>query len=45
MGLFFKDLMYDRQATAVLAYSYYDGADLGECFTTVQRIEEGDAEG
>ena len=37
--------MYDRQATATLAYTYYGGADLGECLTTTQRIQEGDAEG
>ena len=45
MNLFFKDLMYDRQATATLAYTYYGGADLGECLTTTQQIQEGDAEG
>ncbi len=45
MSLFFKDPMYDRQATGVLAFTYYGGADLGECFTTVRRIQEGDAEG
>ena len=45
LNLFFKDLMYDRQATATLAYTYYGGADLGECLTTTQRIHESDAEG
>ena len=45
MSLFFKDLMYERQATAALAYTYYGGADLGECLTTTRRIQEGDAEG
>ena len=44
MSFFFKDPMYDRQATAALAYTFYGGADLGECFTTVRRIQEGDAE-
>jgi pimeloyl-ACP methyl ester carboxylesterase len=29
----------------VLAFTYYGGADLGECLTTVQRIRDGDAEG
>ena len=45
LNLFFKDLMYDRQATATLAYTYYGGADLGECLTTTRRIQEGDADG
>ncbi len=45
MNLFFADPMYDRQATATLAYAYYGGADLGECLTTTRRIQEGDAEG
>ena len=45
MNLFFKDLMYDRQATATLACTYYGGADLGECLTTTRQIQEGDAEG
>jgi hypothetical protein len=41
LNLFFKDLMYDRQASATLAYTYYGGADLGECLTTTRRIQEG----
>jgi len=45
LNLFFKDLMYDRQATATLAYTYYGGADLGECLSTTRRIQEGDADG
>jgi pimeloyl-ACP methyl ester carboxylesterase len=45
LNLFFEDPMYDRQATATLAYTYYGGADLGECSTTTRRIQEGDADG
>jgi hypothetical protein len=45
LNLFFKDLMYDRQATATLTYTYYGGADLGECLTTTRQIQEGGAEG
>ena len=45
MNLFFKDPMYDRQATTAVVHTFYGGADLGECFTTVRRIQEGDAEG
>ena len=43
-NLFFKDPMYERQATGVLAHTLYGGADLGECFTTARRIEEGNPE-
>jgi hypothetical protein len=43
LNLFFKDPMYDRQTTAAVSYTYYGGADLGECFMTARRIQEGDA--
>ena len=44
MGLFFEDMMYERQATATLGYAFYGGSEPGEVLATVRRIREGDAE-
>ena len=35
MGLFFEDMMYERQATATLGYAIYGGSEPGECLATV----------
>ena len=44
MGLFFEDMMYEREATATLGYAFYGGSEPGEVWATVRRIREGDAE-
>jgi hypothetical protein len=44
MGLFFQDMMYERQATATLGYAFYGGSEPGEVLATVRKIREGDAE-
>jgi dienelactone hydrolase len=40
--VFFDNPEYDGQLLRALAYTYYGGADVGECLTTARRIAEGD---
>jgi pimeloyl-ACP methyl ester carboxylesterase len=40
--LFFDDEDFDGQLLRALSYTAYEGADIGECFETAGRIEEGD---
>jgi alpha-beta hydrolase superfamily lysophospholipase len=38
----FDNVEYDGQLLRALGYTYYGGADIGECLTTARRIQEGD---
>ena len=40
--LFFDDEDFDGQLLRAISYTAYGGADIGECFETASRIEEGD---
>ena len=40
--LFFDDEDFDGQLLRAISYAAYGGADIGECFETASRIEEGD---
>jgi alpha-beta hydrolase superfamily lysophospholipase len=42
MKVVFDNAEYDGQFVRALAYTYYGGADVGECLTTARRITEGD---
>ncbi len=44
MKVYFDDPGFDGQLLRALAYTYYGGADLGECLTTAQRITPGDVD-
>jgi len=41
--VYFDNPEFDGQLLRTLGYVYYGGADVGECLTTAQRIQEGDA--
>jgi alpha-beta hydrolase superfamily lysophospholipase len=41
MKLFFGNLDFDGQLLRAISYTAYGGADIGECFETAARIEEG----
>src|SRR5437868_5368392 len=45
MKVLFDNAEYDGQLLRALAYTYYGGADVGECLTTARRITEGDDDG
>ena len=42
MKVLFDNAEYDGQLLRALGYTYYGGADVGECLTTARRIKEGD---
>ncbi|HTE85917.1 MAG TPA: alpha/beta fold hydrolase [Dehalococcoidia bacterium] len=42
MKVLFENAEYDGQLLRALSYTYYGGADIGECLTTARRITEGD---
>ena len=44
MRLYFENADFDQQLIRALAYTYYNGADIGECISTASRIKEGDFE-
>ncbi len=41
-NLFFKSPEYNFQSIRTMGYTYSGGADIGECISTVRRIEDGD---
>lgn len=41
MKLFFGNLDFAGQLLRAISYTAYGGADIGECFETAARIEEG----
>jgi predicted alpha/beta-fold hydrolase len=44
MKLIFQDEEFSFQLLRAIGYSYYGGADIGECLSTAYRIKEGDFE-
>jgi alpha-beta hydrolase superfamily lysophospholipase len=42
MKVHFDNAEYDGQLLRALGYTYYGGADIGECLSTARRITEGD---
>ena len=44
MNLIFQDQEFSFQLLRAISYSYYGGADIGECLSTAYRIKEGDFE-
>jgi alpha-beta hydrolase superfamily lysophospholipase len=42
MKVLFDNPEYDGQLLRALSYTYYSGADIGECLSTARRITEGD---
>lgn len=44
MKLVFQDPLFSFQTLRVIGSSYYGGADIGECLSTISRIKEGDFE-
>ncbi|HEX2406228.1 MAG TPA: hypothetical protein VHJ38_03380 [Nitrososphaeraceae archaeon] len=44
MKLIFQDEEFSFQLLRAIGYSYYGGADIGECLSTAYRIREGDFE-
>lgn len=44
MKIFFDDREFDALLLRALGYTYYGGADVGECFSTAQRIKPGDTD-
>src|SRR5579885_2425045 len=44
MGLVLSDELFDAQMARALGHSVYEGADIGECISTAQRITRVDAD-
>ena len=45
MKVYFENREFDGQLLRTLSYTYYAGADIGECLSTAGRIADGDREG
>ena len=42
MHLYFDIQEFDQQLIRAISYTYYNGADIGECISTASRIKDGD---